>query len=278
MKKILSGICLGIASMIMLPSTTQAANPTCVLMRFTDDTRFDAIDSAESLSDLLMEKLFATGKFNFQETRPIDENMEMILYDEKMRDLKQLQAAESSGDYSPLFEGEGFDEKKAQSIATAQVGQIVTPEVTSKIGRDHNAEYLIQGTIVNLGTGDWVNEDFETISGVVNTAANLMTSTAAPALASALGPFGSLLQFTELKETSIGVQADIRIIKAETGEVVWNDRFVGLGTQKQLNVGGVAKIGSAKLSNKLYTEGMNKVVKKIVDELVKEMEAGNLFL
>ena len=276
MKKFLSGICLGIASMIMLPSVS-SANPTCVLMRFTDDTRFDAIDSAESLSDLLMEKLFETGKFNFQETRPIDENMETILYDEKMRDLQQLQAAESTGDYSPLFEGEGFNEKKAQSIATAQVGQFVTPEVTSKIGQDHNAEYLIQGTIINLGTGDWTNDDFEKISGVINVAANLMTSTAAPALASALGPFGSILQMSEIVETGIGVQADIRIIKAETGEVVWSDRFVGMGSQKQVNLGGVVKIGSAKLSNKLYSEGMNKCVQKIVDALVKDMESGNLF-
>ncbi|MBR1421560.1 MAG: hypothetical protein IJ575_10990 [Selenomonadaceae bacterium] len=276
MKKFLSGICLGIASMIMLPSVS-SANPTCVLMRFTDDTRFDAIDSAESLSDLLMEKLFETGKFNFQETRPIDENMETILYDEKMRDLQQLQAAESTGDYSPLFEGEGFNEKKAQSIATAQVGQFVTPEVTSKIGQDHNAEYLIQGTIINLGTGDWTNDDFEKISGVINVAANLMTSTAAPALASALGPFGSILQMSEIVETGIGVQADIRIIKASTGEVVWSDRFVGMGSQKQVNLGGVVKIGSAKLSNKLYSEGMNKCVQKIVDALVKDMESGNLF-
>lgn len=276
MKKFLSGICFGIASMIMLPSVS-SANPTCVLMRFTDDTRFDAIDSAESLSDLLMEKLFETGKFNFQETRPIDENMETILYDEKMRDLQQLQAAESTGDYSPLFEGEGFNEKKAQSIATAQVGQFVTPEVTSKIGQDHNAEYLIQGTIINLGTGDWTNDDFEKISGVINVAANLMTSTAAPALASALGPFGSILQMSEIVETGIGVQADIRIIKASTGEVVWSDRFVGMGSQKQVNLGGVVKIGSAKLSNKLYSEGMNKCVQKIVDALVKDMESGNLF-
>ena len=276
MKKFLSGICFGIASMIMLPSVS-SANPTCVLMRFTDDTRFDAIDSAESLSDLLMEKLFETGKFNFQETRPIDENMETILYDEKMRDLQQLQAAESTGDYSPLFEGEGFNEKKAQSIATAQVGQFVTPEVTSKIGQDHNAEYLIQGTIINLGTGDWTNDDFEKISGVINVAANLMTSTAAPARASALGPFGSILQMSEIVETGIGVQADIRIIKASTGEVVWSDRFVGMGSQKQVNLGGVVKIGSAKLSNKLYSEGMNKCVQKIVDALVKDMESGNLF-
>ena len=33
-----------------------AAAPTCVLMKFTDDTRFDKIESAASLSDLLMEK------------------------------------------------------------------------------------------------------------------------------------------------------------------------------------------------------------------------------
>ena len=61
----------------------EAANPTCILMKFTDDTRFDRIESAASLSDLVMEKLIMTGKFNLKETRPIDAQIEALLYDEK---------------------------------------------------------------------------------------------------------------------------------------------------------------------------------------------------
>ena len=43
---------------------TAFANPSCVLMRFTDDTRYDRVESAATLSDLGMEKLLNSGKFN----------------------------------------------------------------------------------------------------------------------------------------------------------------------------------------------------------------------
>lgn len=62
---------------------TAFANPSCVLMRFTDDTRYDRVESAATLSDLVMEKLLNSGKFNFKETRVIDKNLEKLLYDEK---------------------------------------------------------------------------------------------------------------------------------------------------------------------------------------------------
>ena len=45
---------------------TAFANPSCVLMRFTDDTRYDRVESAATLSDLGMEKLLNSGKFNVE--------------------------------------------------------------------------------------------------------------------------------------------------------------------------------------------------------------------
>ena len=142
-----------LAMLLINFSSICAASPTCILMKFTDDTRFDKIESATSLSDLVMEKLIASGKFNFSETRPLDEDIEIELYNENLRDLNSLKTAIETGNFNPLFEGEGFDEKKAQSIAAAQVGQIITPEITQSIGKAHNADYLIQGTIINFGTG-----------------------------------------------------------------------------------------------------------------------------
>ena len=75
-------------------SVVQAAeNPTCILMKFTDDTRFDKIESAASLSDLVMEKLLVSGKFNLKETKPIDGQIEALLYDEKLRELQGVRSA-----------------------------------------------------------------------------------------------------------------------------------------------------------------------------------------
>jgi curli biogenesis system outer membrane secretion channel CsgG len=239
-------------------------------MKFTDDTRFDLVESAESLSDLVMEKLISSGKFKLMETNPIEENIEIQLYDEKMRDLKFLESAvnESEINLTPLFEGVGFDEKRAQSIATAQVGQIIDPAITSAIGKAHNADYLIQGTIINLGTGTWWNEDFEKISDAMNMFSNLANSSVP------LGMFGSVLSGVEVGKIGVGVQCDLRVIKAATGEVIWSKRVVGVHDQVNLNLG-VASIGNRKLNNNFYAKAMDKAAQKIVDSLVADSK--NIF-
>lgn len=84
---------------------TAFANPSCVLMRFTDDTRYDRVESAATLSDLVMEKLLNSGKFNFKETRVIDKNLEKLLYDEKAAVFQNARYAMNYGDYNTLFEG-----------------------------------------------------------------------------------------------------------------------------------------------------------------------------
>lgn len=252
-------------------SVVQAAeNPTCILMKFTDDTRFDKIESAASLSDLVMEKLLVSGKFNLKETKPIDGKIEALLYDEKLRELQGVRSAIYYGDYNAMFEGPGFNESKAQSIATASIGQFITPQITSRIGQAHGAEYLIQGTIINLGTGDWWDDDAVKISHALQTASNLMGTGGVP------NPLGMLGSFS-MKRTGIGVQSDLRIIKASTGEVVWTKRVTGIGDQKQFGIGFVT-VGSDKLNANLYTKAMDKAAQKIVDALVADSDLNKLFV
>ena len=292
-------------------ATARAAeNPSCVLMKFTDDTRFDLVESADSLSDLVMEKLIASKKFRLMETNPIEEDIEIKLYNEKLRDLKFLEDAVKKAeepveietsedlkvteekvdtenlkvaeekvdevkkveprviDLTPLFEGVGFDEKRAQSIATAQTGQIIDPEITAAIGKAHNAEYLIQGTIINLGTGSWWNEDFEKISNALNMVSGL-ANTSVP-----LGMVGDVLSGIDVGRIGVGVQCDLRVIKAETGEVVWSKRVVGVNDQVNLSLG-IVSFGNRKLNNNYYTKAMDKAAQKIVDALVADSK--NIF-
>ena len=63
------------ALFVSLIAANVSAAPTCVMMKFTNDTRFKNIDTAELLSDLVLEKLLASGKFNFVETRPLDSDI-----------------------------------------------------------------------------------------------------------------------------------------------------------------------------------------------------------
>lgn len=171
----------------------------------------------------------------------------------------------------PLFEGEGFNEKKAQSIATAQVGQIISPEITSAIGTAHNAEYLIQGTIINLGTGSWWYEDLAALSGALNLATSLLNSSIPT------GGLGDTLGGIEITKMGIGVQCDVRIIKADTGKVIWNKRVVGVNEQLNLNLGFIV-FGNRKMNNNMYTKAMDIAAKKIVDSMIQDMNDGKLFM
>lgn len=257
---------------------TAFANPSCVLMRFTDDTRYDRVESAATLSDLVMEKLLNSGKFNFKETKVIDKNLEKLLYDEKAAVFQNARYAMNYGDYNTLFEGQGFNEKWAQSIASARLGQIVSPDIVGSIGRQHNAEYLIQGTILNLGSGDWMENKIADAAQYANTAMSMMGGSGAANMMGPLGPLSSLASSINVKKTGIGVQADLKVIKVSTGEVIWQKEVVGKDTQKQISLFGSIKIGSDKLNNDMYYKAMENTAQSIADALIADSDAGKMFV
>ena len=82
-KKFILGAAMAAAMLLHGWGMAAEGNPSCVLMRFTDDTRYDRVESAPTLSDLVLEKLLNSGKFNFKETKVIDQDMDKMLYDEK---------------------------------------------------------------------------------------------------------------------------------------------------------------------------------------------------
>ena len=251
-------------------------NPSVVLMKFTDDTRFDGLQTAKNLSDRVWEKINASKRFNLYGREPLDVDIEARLYDEKVDELTAFNAAIASGDYNALFEGTGFAENKAQSIATALVGQIVTPEITAEIGETNGAEYLIQGTIVNIGTGAYANDDLEFIAGLVNNVAVAASSQAANLVTGSMSFLNGLANLN-VQFFRIGVQCDVRLIKAATGEVVWSRRVTGIGEQRRISVGPLT-FGHANLSDKLYTLALDKAAAKVVDALIADLNSGALFL
>ena len=242
---------------------------TCIMLKFEDDTRFDKVDTAGTLSDLIMEKLINSGSFSFKETKPLDKNMEKALYSERVAEFRNARTAINSGNYNVLFGGAGFAENKAQSIASARLGQIVSPAITQVIGTENNADYLIQGTIINLGTGNWVDPEWAI--------ASMAKSYFAPGLGMALGPASTLLN-VDTKKTGIGVQADVRVIKASTGEVIWQERLTGRDTQTKYNLGGMISIGSDKVNNEMYFKAVNDAAQIIADTLIGAANEGKLFV
>lgn len=229
-------------------STTFADAPTCVMLKFSNDTRYKNVDSAAILSELVFEKLLASGKFNFKETKPIDKDMELMLYDEKMRDIINSQR----GNFNLLFGDENFSSKYAQSVATAEVGQFVSPAITAAVGRENGAEYLIQGTIVNLGQGHF-SDKFHNQNA----------------------PRGRRV-FLYQKTAGVGVEVALRVIKAETGEVVWAENISEMKKTSLTQIG-MFMFGTARLTTDMYSKMMDNAAKKVAEALIADLTADKLF-
>ena len=280
MKKFLAALLAGI--LFTTPNFANAKKaesdenkPTCVLMKFTDDTRYDSLDSAEILSEKVILRLVNSHKFKFYEKeneQPVNVDLEERLYDSKIEELEKFNDALQSNDYNDFFKG--VDEKFAQTIATAQIGQFINEEITRGIGKDNNAKYLIQGTIINIGTGNWLSEDLDFISGAVSNLAQ-MASSQAGGLGNGLGVL-SYVGNVSVTMHGIGVQCDLRIIEAETGKIIWSKRVTGVGESKLINTS-FFRFGHSNISNALYEKALDKAADKIVAALIADLDANKLF-
>ena len=244
--------------------TAQAETPSIAFVKFSNDTRYQNVDAASILSDLVIEKLLASGKFNLVESNPIDQDMEKLLYDEKFRQAELTKTGIENKDLNEVFEGVAFDSKQAESIATAQVGQIISPDITAKIGHDNGAEYLIQGTIVGLGKGTWRDLNKELKSDLSSALAALVTKDK------------SLLSSSNVVVSALIVQSDLRIIKASTGEVIWAKDFIGY-SGREIKGKTVTTFDAADYNSKEFMEVMNLAAENIAKGLIKDLDDGKIF-
>lgn len=256
-----------VSSLFVCAQPAQAVTvelPSCVMLKFVNKTRFKKLAPEVKLSDLVMEKLVASGRFRLKETKPIDKNVEAQLYDENQRFAEASEAAKS-GNFDKVF----ASSSEASTIDSAQIGQSVSPELTASIGREHGANYLIHGTILGIARGSEEDHKF-------NSAASLFGAIA--------GHFGGawgdvvkdIAQDTKKTYTGTTLKSDMRIIKAETGEVVWHKEIICSSMQDKVQVGMISA-GSSQLSMELYEKALDQAAQKIVDELITEMGKGKLF-
>lgn len=245
-----------------------APRPTCVMMKFTDETRFHRLDSDERFAELMLDKLLATGKFNLQSTKPIPQDMEAMLYTDRYQEMQDAKTAIENNDLSAVFEGPTFSDQYTLTLSTAEKGQTLASGVTSRIGAENNAEYLIQGTIVSLGKGSWEDADFRLGTSLASAVLNYIPGG---------GIFGALINNMSKEDTGFGVIADLRIIRADTGEVVWSEREQARAGKSQMNFV-LANSGGTDLSETDYVKALDKVADKIVQKLVKDIDENKVFL
>lgn len=249
-----------------MDTTVHAAGTNyCVLMKFVNNTRFKRLAPEIKLSDLVMEKLVSSGKIKLKETRPIDKKIFTELYDANARSERVVAKAEK-GNFNDLFEN-----KQAASISEAYQGQSISPELTSRIGKAHGADFLIQGTILNVARG--ASEDQKT-----SMAAGLAGIFAGKMGGSAGNIAGDILRNTNKIYTGVNIQCDLRVIKSSTGEVVWSKMVTSASKQEKLKVGDIFSSGSDQMSMNLYELALDQAAQKIADELLNDVDKGILQL
>lgn len=232
-KKILTAFAL-IASF----STTTFAAPTCVLMEFTDETRFEAIGSAAMLSEQVLYNLISSGKFSIKEAKTISSDMKARLYEERNEEFRIVKQAMETEDYDLLFGGLAFDEKYAKSITSAELNQLVNPDIIKQIGEENGADYLIQGTINELGAG--------TNHG------------------------------TKKQVNVLMVKATLRLIKVSSGEVIWGK--IVEAEEKNIDVVDRWFSSTDGLNSDMHQKAIEAAAKKISEALIEDFERGKLFV
>lgn len=255
---------LSIVTVMFQGSLAEATENSCVLLKFTDKTRFYKIGTADILSEMILEKLFSSGKFTFKETKAIDIESEKALYDENATIKKNADIALQTKNYDVLFEGEGFSNKKAENIGEAKKGQVLSPDITRTIGKQHDANYIIQGSIDNIGTGRNVDEAFGQAASALG---NTLSVFGASGAGSIIGAFGG----SSTEEKFLGVLVSLRLIKADSGEVIWSNRVIGKSKIKEHSDKSKSiRVGSNKLSSEVYTKALDDAAEMIVQMLVAD--------
>ena len=95
--------------------------------------------------------------------------------------------------------------------------------------------------------------------------------------------------FIDNNTSGIAIEIDLRVIKASTGEVVWRKIVTGEKKKKSrtgaipFSVGGLPlaipfKIGSSALDSEAYNKAVDDAAKKISEIMIKDLEAGRLFV
>lgn len=254
---------------LMLPallSQVEAAGQNyCVLMKFVNHSRFKQMEPEIKLSDLVMEKLVASGKIKLKETRPIDEQIDTELYDEDYRSSKTIAEAEK-GNLDALF-----DIRQASSMDMAHKGQIISPQITARIGKEHGADYLIQGTITGIARGTVEDNQASIVNNITGMLAGKWGGETGKKV-------GGVVKDTKKTTTGVNVRTEMRVLKAATGEVIWERTVISASRQDKTKVGEVVSVGSDQMNMNLYEIALDQAAQRIVDELLADVEKGVLQL
>ena len=211
------------------------ANVSMVVLSFDDSTPYKSWQTAEIMEDLLLSDIMNFPDIDLMERSTVKE---AVLAEQSLNGTS-VDNIVGTDDFDVIYDG------VAGQACLQKVGDKVNPEKTKYLGEAHHARYLLHGSIDYLGTGE----------------------------SSFMSPLPAY-DFS-YKAPCLDAVVTIRLIKADTGEVIWLTQKRGASKESLWKYKGVS-IGSDELNNQLFVEALEKISKKVMKQMTEDMKKGIL--
>lgn len=216
-------------------SSSGFANVGMVVLSFDDNTPYKSWHTAEVMGDLLLSDIINFPDIDLMERNTVKE----VLTAEQSLNGSNMENLAATDDFDIIYDN------VAGQACLQKLGDKVNQEKSKYLGEVHHAKYLLHGSIDYLGTGE----------------------------SSFMSPFPAY-DFS-YKAPYLDAVVTIRLIKADTGEVIWLTQQRGASKESLWKYKGVA-IGSAELNNQLFVEALEKISKKVMKQMSEDMKKGVL--
>lgn len=217
-------------------SAEQTIKPiTTVFLKFADNTKYTEINTASMTSELLLTELTECKYISLVERFPI---VDAINAEKKMNATEEAQhEAIEKQDFGFVFNVE------ERSMNSKRRGDSLPSDDTRLIGEKYKANYLLHGAIEFLGTDIITDEGLKYYTGISRTTLYL---------------------------TAI---ITVRLIHANTGEVVWAKSIRGISKDNFFEYQGIG-VGTKKLNSQLFFKAVKKACEITKKELTADFEKG----
>ncbi len=208
---------------------------TTVVLRFVDNTQYSEINTAKMAAELLLTELFDCQYLALAERFPVEAALNA---EDRMNVTveKEWEAVDNQ-DFDYLFQ------MKERDMNKKGCGDFVPKEETKVIGDKYKADYLVHGTVEFLGTGVATDENLKYFTGISRTTPYL----------------------------SAGIA--VRLIQANTGEVVWAKSIRGVSKDNYIEYKGIGA-GTKKLNSELFRKAVQRACEITRRELTADFEKG----
>ncbi len=238
-KQLLSLLCSLCAFFFFETCLAGTIPASAVLITFADRTPYSELHTNKIIEPRLLEELSSIPELALMEHFAIQE---ALTVEKKLNtSLDDVSTVVESTDFQKAFETVN------SNVTNKSVGAGILPAKTRMIGNKYHADYLIHGTI------DYLGKNSKQI----------------------MLPLKNSL--FEMKNPYLEALVTVRIIKAETGKVIWKKQEKGVSKESLIQYKGVT-LGTGEFNNTMFAEAMDKISVRIARDLQEDIALKKLVL